>query len=145
MKKLNTDEKVTFDMTPMIDCTFQLVIFFMLTLNYSQEDQDSRIRLPSSELAKPAQTATDTNIVLQMTDRNSVLIGGDEVPVTALKPLLTRERTAINANPKRSIADVSVVIRADRDSLTGKVQDIIQISQQVGFEKFVLRAKEEGS
>ena len=43
------------DMTPMIDCTFQLVIFFLLTLNFSSDEQSELIRLPASEIAKPAE------------------------------------------------------------------------------------------
>ncbi|MFN7292338.1 MAG: ExbD/TolR family protein, partial [Pirellula sp.] len=43
------------DMTPMIDMVFQLIIFFMVLINFSQDDQNEKIKLPSSELAKPAE------------------------------------------------------------------------------------------
>ena len=41
------------DMTPMIDMTFQLIAFFMFTINFSDTEQDQRVTLPASELAKP--------------------------------------------------------------------------------------------
>ena len=44
-------------MTPMIDMTFQLIAFFMVLVNFADADQNARIRLPSSELAKPADHA----------------------------------------------------------------------------------------
>ena len=47
------------DMTPMIDVTFQLIAFFMFVLNFSEVDQDQRINLPSSELARPPDVAYD--------------------------------------------------------------------------------------
>jgi biopolymer transport protein ExbD len=143
MKRINCDEKLTFDMTPMIDCTFQLVIFFMLTLNYSQQDLDDRIKLPGSELAKPVEVVPETSIVLQLTPQGTVLTGGDEIPVAALKNLLARERKAIESSRRRKASDAIIVIRADRDALTGRVQQIIKVSQETGFEKFVLRAKED--
>jgi biopolymer transport protein ExbD len=143
MKRINCDEKLTFDMTPMIDCTFQLVIFFMLTLNYSQQDLDDRIKLPGSELAKPVEVVPETAIVLQLTPQGTVLTGGDEIPLTALKNLLARERKVIESSRRRKIGDAIIVIRADQDALTGRVQQIIKISQETGFEKFVLRAKED--
>ena len=40
-------------MTPMIDMTFQLIAFFMVLINFSEVEQDQRITLPASELAKP--------------------------------------------------------------------------------------------
>jgi len=40
---------VEMDMTPMIDVTFQLIIFFMLAISFAEADHDHRINLPLSE------------------------------------------------------------------------------------------------
>jgi len=132
------------DMTPMIDITFQLVIFFMLTLNFAQLDQSERIKLPTSDLAKPADSPLETPILLQLTDQNTVLVGGDEVPVRQVRSLLERERDAIRASRHRSLENAVVIIRADRQAQTGKVQEIIQAAQEARFERFILRARERG-
>lgn len=143
---IDTNSRLCFDMTPMIDCTFQLVIFFMLTLNYAQENQDERIKLPGSELAKPSQTVLDSSVTLQLTQENTVIVGGDEVDISELKKLLQRERQLILANTtKKRKQESTIIIRADRSAQTGKVQEIIQLCQQTGFERFVLRAKDEGA
>jgi biopolymer transport protein ExbD len=42
-------------------------------------------------------------------------------------------------------SDATIIIRADASTPTGIVQELIQICQQVRFEKFALRAKEEVS
>ena len=47
--------KTDIDMTPMIDMTFQLITFFVFTLNFSTAVQDDRVQLPVSQLAKPAE------------------------------------------------------------------------------------------
>jgi len=143
MKRIHWIERLSFDMTPMIDCTFQLVIFFMLTLNYSQQDLDDRIKLPASELAKPVEVVQETSIVLQLTEQNTIFVAGEEMPVSGLRNLLGRERKVIEASPKHKLSEAVIVIRADAGALTGRVQQIIKISQEMGFEKFVLRAKEE--
>ena len=36
------------DLTPMIDMTFQLIAFFMVLINFTEADQDERIKLPDS-------------------------------------------------------------------------------------------------
>ena len=41
-------------MTPMIDMAFQLIAFFMFAISFSQNEQDERVLLPDSVLAKPA-------------------------------------------------------------------------------------------
>jgi biopolymer transport protein ExbD len=142
-QKIDTQSRLTFDMTPMIDCTFQLVIFFMLTLNYSMEEHDERIKLPTSELAKPVEVQTETNIMLQITGDGRALVGGEEVPLAAVRALLDRERQVIVARRGTDkIRDATVVIRADAEVPTGKIQEVIQTAQESRFEKFALRARE---
>lgn len=135
-------EQVEFDMTPMIDCTFQLVIFFMLTLNFSSDTQNELIRLPASELAKPADQPLKSPITLQLTDKNTVILGTDELPIDRLSGALQREKEVL-AKEGKGASDATIIIRADAFAKTGKVQEIIEIAQKLKFEKFVLRAKEE--
>ena len=128
-------------MTPMIDCTFQLVIFFLLTLNFSSDEQSELIRLPSSELAKPAEGSLDTAITVQVLASGKVLFGGDPMLPAALKGPLRREREVIKTVLHRDIKNATIVIRADRDVPAGIVQEVIQACQQAEFEKFAMRAK----
>jgi biopolymer transport protein ExbD len=60
----------------------------------------------------------------------------------ALKPFLKNEKYVLNVK-NQSEKDATIIIRADRDSKTGLVQQIIKVCQEVGFEKFTLRAKSE--
>jgi biopolymer transport protein ExbD len=128
-------------MTPMIDVTFQLIAFFMFVLNFSEVDQDQRINLPSSELARPPDAPYEQPLTIQMTGANTVLFGGDELTLDALQAALRREAQIIEAHPKKKVADTTVVVRADRRAKTGKVQEIIQMAQQAEFEKFALRGR----
>jgi biopolymer transport protein ExbD len=129
------------DMTPMIDCTFQLIIFFLLTLNFSSDEQCELIRLPGSELAKPADGSLDTPITVQILASGIVLFGGDQMPPSALKGPLKREREVIRTVLGRDVKNATIVIRADRDVPAGIVQEVIHVCQQADFEKFALRAK----
>ena len=129
------------DMTPLIDVTFQLVIFFLLTLNFSSDEQSELIRLPASDIAKPAEGALETPITIQVLASGLALFGGDQLPPAALRAPLQRERDMIKNVLGRNINSATIVIRADRDVPTGKVQEVIRVCQQTGFEKFVLRAK----
>jgi len=130
------------DMTPMIDMTFQLIAFFMVLISFTDEQQDQQIHLPSSELAKPPDSPPENPVTLQMTKKGDVLFLGQEVSVEGLKPLLRREYAVFNAKKAGSAKQATVVIRADRETKTGCVQEVIKACQETGFEKFALRAKQ---
>ena len=127
------------DMTPMIDVTFQLITFFMFVLNFSEAEQDERIQLPSSQLAKPAEGVVEAPITMQLMANGGVLYAGEIVPVEGIGGSLQRERDIIIAadkDPKRA----TVIVRADGRANAGDVQRVIQIFQELGFQQFALRA-----
>jgi len=129
-------------MTPMIDMTFQLIAFFMILINFDASEQDERIQLPASTLAKPPEAPLETPITLQLTRQGEVIAGGQlYAEAAALRPLLNNERNVLRLK-NRSEKDATIIIRADRNTPTGKVQDLIKLCQEMGFEKFTLRAKE---
>jgi biopolymer transport protein ExbD len=139
-RKSEGPSMVDIDMTPMIDMTFQLIAFFMFVVNFSEAEQDDRIQLPSSQLAKPAEAPFDTPITLQLTDQGSVVYSGELFEMGSLGSMLEREKSAILDAGKEPVA-ATVIVRADGRSKTGQVQEIIRVCQEKGFEKFALRAK----
>jgi biopolymer transport protein ExbD len=141
MAKRTSDPSSTdIDMTPMIDMTFQLITFFMFVMNFSEAEQDDRIQLPLSQLAKPVDGPVEKPITLQLTSRGSIIYAGEEVPVADISGYLEREKTVIAEGGKKP-AEATVIVRADGNARTGQVQEIIKICQEKGFEKFALRAK----
>ena len=129
------------DMTPMIDMTFQLIAFFMVLVNFTDADQNELIRLPSSELAKPPDKPLVSPITIQLTSDDYVIMGADRYPLGRLRDALLREKQEIDRD--RSSREATVVIRADREAKTGKVQEVIKICRDTGFDKFALRAKQQ--
>jgi len=134
------------DMTPMIDMTFQLIAFFMVLINFSQADQDQRVKLPKSELAKPPDQPLDdaltVNLGLEGASRNPVIyMAGQRYDFGSLKTQLDRERDLVVRNGKDP-TKVTVIIRAHKDCRTGDVQTVIKSCQEARFESFALRAEE---
>ncbi len=130
------------DMTPMIDMTFQLIAFFMVLINFTEADQNERIRLPISELAQPPDEPLTDAITLQLTQEGTILLGGEEFSVEQLPVPLRRERQVLEATPGKSVARATIVIRADMRAKAGRVQEVILECQKTGFERFALRAKQ---
>jgi len=128
------------DMTPMIDMTFQLITFFMFVMNFSEAEQDERIQLPLSQLAKPVEGALETPITLQLTNSGAVIYAGELVAVRDIGGYLEREKSVM-LDAGREPSAATVIVRADGRAKTGEVQDIIRICQEKGFERFALRAQ----
>lgn len=131
------------DMTPMIDMTFQLIAFFMVLMNFSQSEQDERVMLPHSVLAKPPDHPVHHTVTIQMTRDGIIIYGGQELAsLSRLRPYLVNERMVLEGRGK-PMSDASIVIRADRLAKVGDVQQLIRVCQEERFSSFVLRAKEE--
>ena len=138
--KATTTEKP--DMTPMIDVTFLLIIFFMVLINFTEVEIDSRVVLPVSTLAKPPEKQIKNTITVQMTSDGTSLIHGDSVTVENLEPVLQRE---IHLFERRgiSVREITTIVRAHQDAPTGKVQEVIEACQNKKLVTFRLRAQEE--
>lgn len=139
-KRASDPSSTDVDMTPMIDMTFQLITFFMFVMNFSEAEQDDRIQLPLSQLAKPVDGPVEKPITLQLTSKGSVIYAGELIGLQDVAGFLEREKSVM-IDAGREPTGATVIVRADGSSKTGDVQEIIKICQEKGFEKFALRAK----
>ena len=135
------------DLTPMIDMSFLLIAFFMLIINFSEVEKDQELELPDSKVARAPDEPPDYQIVLNLR------MGEDQVPrvslsgvnivgIENLKPFLRKEIDTA-ATEKVPVAEISVIIRADRKIGTGRVQELIAKCQESELQKFSLRAKDD--
>jgi len=136
-------EIVEGDLTPMIDMTFQLIAFFMLVINFSDVEQDQRVKLPASELAQPPTAPYEHPYTIHLTSTDRYIFGGRQWnEIAQLKSALLAETQIIKRHTNKKLADVTVIIRADEQAKTGVVQEIIQACQELEFERFALRSKQ---
>jgi biopolymer transport protein ExbD len=86
-------------------------------------------------------------ILLQLKENRDVVLAGTVVSAgkdgkldeQRLRALLTREKEVM-VRQGTSAAEATIIIRADLRATTGSVQQLIRICQNVGFDKFALRA-----
>ncbi|MEX0716758.1 MAG: biopolymer transporter ExbD [Planctomycetaceae bacterium] len=147
------------DLTPLIDIVFQLIAFFMLITNFEQTQADERVKLARDPLALPPKVARDKDLVLnvgfnrdadgdiipdpQTKDRNPrVFFGGDAIPIPAFPVHLATE-AKLQRDEGTEPADVTIVLRADREVPTGMVQELITQAQEAGYVKFALAATQQ--
>jgi biopolymer transport protein ExbD len=129
------------DMTPMIDMTFQLIAFFMVIINFSEAEVSEAVQLPASQLAQPPEIPPEHLLTLQLTADGHVILGGQSMTMEQIGGALSRERQLFQLS-NTSLAEVTVVVRADRRAKTGVVQELISKCQDTGFERYALRAEQ---
>lgn len=134
------------DMMPLIDIVFQLIAFFMVVINFSAVNADERIKLPVSVLARPADAPPEEPLTLNLDAEGIVLYNGQEIRLEDFRPFLQNERQLAEYRRLAAGAEklrTTVILRAGRDIPFGKVQQLIQMCQEMGFETYSLRAKQE--
>lgn len=149
-RKREPDKGAEGDMTPMIDMVFQLLIFFMILINFADADQNARVKLPENDIVKPPEQPVPDAVTLQIAKQEgkqkdySVLIGADEFmgekDLKRLKSALDKEVKFVKAEKKKTAKDMTVILRADKDAPIGFINRVIRTCQEADIENFALRA-----
>jgi biopolymer transport protein ExbD len=104
--KINKGSNQLFDLTPMIDCVFQLLIFFLVATRFAEEEREMDVMLPDASEAQPL-TARPREVFINIDENGRYYVTGKLLTQEELYPVL--KHAAIN-NPGRQ----SVIIRADK-------------------------------
>src|SRR6185295_6535560 len=71
------------NLTPLLDVVFQLITFFMLVINFSNDNYDQRVRLPVAGSARPldAGKVSEDRLVLNIDRDGRLLITGEVLDI----------------------------------------------------------------
>ena len=144
MRIRSTTETREMDMTSMIDIVFLLIAFFIFLLNFSEAEQDERIKLPKSELAIPTKVMPAEPLTLQIMENGTILFLGKEYGTIEFPAVLSRE-CRLYEYKKITPDKVTVLVRGDQRCEWGEVSDLVKECKTQGFVSisFVALAKEQ--
>jgi len=114
--------------TPLIDVVFLLLIFFLVSSRFSEEERQLDLNLPSISEALPA-TDQPAEIVINIDDQGRYFVDGEFRDLAAIEQVL---RSAKRDNPLTQ----TVVIRADKTAGWGLVAQAMDICRKVGVSDF---------
>ncbi len=113
-------------MTPLIDIVFLLLIFFLVSTRFADEDNELDLQLPTAAEAQPL-TAVPDELYINIDEQGHFFLGNRQVDVDELKRQL--EQAAVN-NPVTQ----SAVVRADRRCDWQHVALAFDICQRAGVD-----------
>jgi biopolymer transport protein ExbD len=153
------------NLTPLLDVVLQLLMFFMMCVNFVNEQINEEIKLPTSQAVKPTKADTEllfvnvkpfaladfqdrlpSDVLARVQDKfregdECILVSGEE-PMRQpelrvwLKKQYEDAKLAAGDNP----VNTAVVIRAHREADYGQVFEILQMCKTVGYRRLMLRA-----
>jgi len=131
MKTKTRLEKKAMDMTPMIDCVFLLLIFFMLTTVFTTPP-GLEVDLPkAAESDMPAER--DLNIIISKT--GAMELNGEPVVMDNLENALRQGKEMYNSK--------LLIIKADTDCRHGTVVDVMDAAKTVGIDELAIATSPE--
>ena len=82
--KTGTMEEPNLNLTPMIDIVFLLIIFFMVGTQFTQQDEQFAVQLPTATTAQPMSAAPDS-IVISVSRDGRVVMNGELTSLSDLE------------------------------------------------------------
>jgi biopolymer transport protein ExbD len=143
-KELPTDDM---DMTPMVDVTFLLLIFFMITASFSSEKAFEE-PAPLRDDAVSVEPKPNTDIIrVQIDEFNGYTIifaGGDEREASSKQELLIAlDEAKMEMGTGSKDEDLKLLIEAHVDCIHGAVIAAVDAARDRGFSGFQVQVVEE--
>lgn len=123
-------------MTPMIDVTFLLLIFFM-TVNQVSKANRAEIELPP---VKGTQDQSEDPLTINVNVAGDIIVSGNTISLAQLVTIVGSELKKAGDQPSR----VAVVLRADRRGKCRTVNEVVALLERMDI-RGVRIAVESGS
>jgi biopolymer transport protein ExbD len=138
---------VDVNLVPLLDLVLQLIMFFLVTVNFVRVDQfDPSIVLPVAQYAVPLANSTEEPIILNLDPdgkpggnrKNIDLDTPEKLKAHLLLEKMEKERFA-RSQGRQGEVKIVVVLRAHKDCRYQKIWEVIDSCQRAGFRRWQLR------
>ncbi len=133
--KLVAAGSVGINMTPMIDVTFLLIIFFLVSSHLSRQENSIPLELPMAESGLD-ETESRQSMVVNVLADGTWMIAGAKVDIAAVDRIL-RQHQMDSAEPVR------LRIRTDQSVAYEKVEPILGVAARLGVGDVVFSVYED--
>ncbi len=136
--KLETIEEPSLNLTPMIDIVLLLVIFFMVGTQFTEEEKQYDIQLPTVSEAQPLTSMPD-EIVVNVRRDGTLFLGSQPVTVEELEQALKEAQ--------QRFARQTVVVRGDAEGPYQNVMTVLNLCRRARIQNVQLanRVEQEDS
>ena len=128
---------ITIDMTPMVDIAFLLLIFFMCTTQFEEQEKD-KVTLPSSssEAKAPEANTITVNVTAAPGIRLKYRAQGKNVDYPIPADAVPQELGPALMQARAAQPGAFIIIRMDKDAPYGVMSDMMAALQQAKATRF---------
>lgn len=119
----------TIDISPLIDCVFILLIFFIVTTTFVEE---TGVEVDRPQAAS-AMRLEKNSILIALTEKGEIVYGGREIGIAGVQSLVKRMLQK---------EDVPVIVQADKNSQSGLLVRIIDEAKLGGATKVSVASRQ---
>lgn len=141
LAKTQSDDAIVMDMTPMIDVTFQLIIFFMLLMDMSQKDLETLVLPKAKEAVEDKPDPKDPRPVINILPSGQMLVkreivydpknddGYKKLQEYLYKRAKVMPKAHVDPKDKTSpiAPDRPILVRADQSTPFKHIQKVMEI------------------
>lgn len=117
-----------FNMTPMIDITFLLVVFFLVASHWSRQETDVELNLPTAQSGREALDDETPRVTVNVLASGTTMLGGQIVEREELASRLRVENA-------RHDGRLEVRLRADRNTPFAQVEPVLKTCTEAGIQR----------
>lgn len=117
------EDEVGFQLAPMIDMTFLLLVFFMVTTKISKEQVKMEIKLP---------LASNAVIPSNLADRDIISIDAQGQYFVGQNPMTKKELTAYIKERFKNFPPLRLYVRADKNTPGKQIKELMKIASEAG-------------
>ena len=122
-RKKRPQHEEEFQMAPMIDMVFLLLVFFMCVSTLAKAEKAVELDLPESDASEVPDDVSDRGIVSVKTD-GSLYMGTEQVTLDVIK-------SRIGAEIKKN-AELQITVRADETTPFGEIKKVLKACAEIG-------------
>ena len=128
----NSPPPASFQLAPMIDIVFLLLIFFLVTYQITEQEKELKVAVPTtSEGSQKARVAN--KIVINLSVDGEITISGDVYTKDQLRQKLERSVKAAELANEGGADQQPVRIRADQDGRNQQLLELVDEIQKAGI------------
>jgi biopolymer transport protein ExbD len=117
------EDEVGFQLAPMIDMTFLLLVFFMVTTKISKEQVKMEIKLP---------IASNAVVPGNLADRDIISIDADGRYFVGQNPMTRKELTTYIKERFKNFPPLRLYVRADKNTPGKQIKELMKIASEAG-------------
>ncbi len=110
--------KVDFNMTPLIDVVFLLIIFFLVSSHLAQQETQLELELPTASSGHRETPGPTARVTINVLPDGRYLLGSNEVALAEL-------RSRLQVESRETAGDLEVRLRADRHLAYRHVEPVL--------------------